>query len=52
MSILSLREPYILGDPDIFIPTNPLVTSARNQPQRYFLFANAILLSIPIKLQE
>uniref|UniRef100_UPI00300322ED cytochrome b n=1 Tax=Gonypeta brunneri TaxID=2909294 RepID=UPI00300322ED len=50
MSILSLKEPYILGDPDNFIPANPLVTPVHIQPEWYFLFAYAILRSIPNKL--
>nr|YP_010579440.1 cytochrome b [Lepidurus couesii]UNY33522.1 cytochrome b [Lepidurus couesii] len=47
---LSLLEPYLLGDPDNFIPANPLVTPAHIQPEWYFLFAYAILRSIPNKL--
>nr|UGB90516.1 cytochrome b [Leptomantella tonkinae] len=47
---LSLMEPYILGDPDNFIPANPLVTPVHIQPEWYFLFAYAILRSIPNKL--
>uniref|UniRef100_UPI003001255E cytochrome b n=1 Tax=Amantis wuzhishana TaxID=2908853 RepID=UPI003001255E len=48
--LLSLMEPYILGDPDNFIPANPLVTPIHIQPEWYFLFAYAILRSIPNKL--
>nr|YP_010946893.1 cytochrome b [Sorineuchora formosana]WGO57650.1 cytochrome b [Sorineuchora formosana] len=48
--LLSLKEPYILGDPDNFIPANPLVTPVHIQPEWYFLFAYAILRSIPNKL--
>nr|WPW61524.1 cytochrome b [Potamalpheops sp. purple zebra] len=48
--ILSLLNPYLLGDPDNFIPANPLVTPAHIQPEWYFLFAYAILRSIPNKL--
>nr|YP_026128.1 cytochrome b [Philaenus spumarius]AAT39442.1 cytochrome b [Philaenus spumarius] len=48
--ILNLMEPYILGDPDNFIPANPLVTPAHIKPEWYFLFAYAILRSIPNKL--
>nr|UDD86610.1 cytochrome b [Cryptocercus sp. 3 ZQW-2021c] len=48
--ILSLKEPYILGDPDNFTPANPLVTPIHIQPEWYFLFAYAILRSIPNKL--
>nr|YP_010561864.1 cytochrome b [Chionoecetes bairdi]UYX57825.1 cytochrome b [Chionoecetes bairdi] len=48
--LLSLMNPYMLGDPDNFIPANPLVTPAHIQPEWYFLFAYAILRSIPNKL--
>nr|YP_010564290.1 cytochrome b [Cifuna locuples]UYX62300.1 cytochrome b [Cifuna locuples] len=48
--ILSLTNPYLLGDPDNFIPANPLVTPPHIQPEWYFLFAYAILRSIPNKL--
>jgi ubiquinol-cytochrome c reductase cytochrome b subunit len=46
----SLFDPYILGDPENFIPANPLVTPVHIQPEWYFLFAYAILRSIPNKL--
>nr|UGS80475.1 cytochrome b [Lachesilla texcocana] len=45
-----LMAPYTLGDPDNFIPANPLVTPIHIQPEWYFLFAYAILRSIPNKL--
>nr|YP_009927068.1 cytochrome b [Indochinamon bhumibol]QNT10764.1 cytochrome b [Indochinamon bhumibol]BCL51426.1 cytochrome b [Indochinamon bhumibol] len=48
--LLSLSSPYLLSDPDNFIPANPLVTPAHIQPEWYFLFAYAILRSIPNKL--
>nr|AXS65217.1 cytochrome b [Chrysomeloidea sp. 4 KM-2017] len=48
--ILALSNPYLLGDPDNFIPANPLVTPIHIQPEWYFLFAYAILRSIPNKL--
>nr|YP_009229176.1 cytochrome b [Anoplophora chinensis]ALS54028.1 cytochrome b [Anoplophora chinensis]UNB14376.1 cytochrome b [Anoplophora chinensis] len=48
--ILTLNNPYLLGDPDNFIPANPLVTPVHIQPEWYFLFAYAILRSIPNKL--
>nr|AXS65423.1 cytochrome b [Coleoptera sp. 17 KM-2017] len=48
--ILSLLNPYLLGDPDNFTPANPLVTPVHIQPEWYFLFAYAILRSIPNKL--
>jgi len=47
---LCLSNPYLLGDPDNFIPANPLVTPVHIQPEWYFLFAYAILRSIPNKL--
>lgn len=48
--LLVLISPNLLGDPDNFIPANPLVTPAHIQPEWYFLFAYAILRSIPNKL--
>nr|YP_009968788.1 cytochrome b [Argyra pingwuensis]QNC71313.1 cytochrome b [Argyra pingwuensis] len=50
LTILTLANPYLLGDPDNFIPANPLVTPVHIQPEWYFLFAYAILRSIPNKL--
>nr|URH16954.1 cytochrome b [Mimeutermes sorex] len=50
LTILTLKEPYILSDPDNFTPANPLVTPVHIQPEWYFLFAYAILRSIPNKL--
>lgn len=49
-SLIILLEPRILGDPENFIPANPLVTPVHIQPEWYFLFAYAILRSIPNKL--
>nr|QOL00749.1 cytochrome b [Sinotmethis amicus] len=48
--LLCLINPYLLGDPDNFVPANPLVTPVHIQPEWYFLFAYAILRSIPNKL--
>nr|YP_010478256.1 cytochrome b [Nesophrosyne haleakala]UVI59700.1 cytochrome b [Nesophrosyne haleakala] len=48
--ILTLSEPYMLSDPDNFTPANPMVTPIHIQPEWYFLFAYAILRSIPNKL--
>nr|BAF48076.1 cytochrome b [Hynobius tokyoensis] len=48
--MLSLLTPNLLGDPDNFTPANPLVTPPHIQPEWYFLFAYAILRSIPNKL--
>nr|YP_010564368.1 cytochrome b [Laelia coenosa]UYX62391.1 cytochrome b [Laelia coenosa] len=50
LTMLTLTNPYLLGDPDNFIPANPLVTPPHIQPEWYFLFAYAILRSIPNKL--
>nr|YP_008854796.1 cytochrome b [Cherax cainii]AHA59378.1 cytochrome b [Cherax cainii]CDN96590.1 cytochrome b [Cherax cainii] len=48
--LLTLLNPYLLSDPDNFTPANPLVTPIHIQPEWYFLFAYAILRSIPNKL--
>nr|QXT44555.1 cytochrome b [Anoplotermes sp. J01]QXT44633.1 cytochrome b [Anoplotermes sp. J01] len=50
LTVLTLKEPYMLSDPDNFTPANPLVTPVHIQPEWYFLFAYAILRSIPNKL--
>ena len=47
---INLQAPWVLGDPENFIPANPLVTPIHIQPEWYFLFAYAILRSIPNKL--
>lgn len=47
---IALLDPYLLGDTENFIPANPLVTPVHIQPEWYFLFAYAILRSIPRKL--
>nr|UPL65492.1 cytochrome b [Phaenacantha marcida] len=49
-TLLILLEPRMLGDPENFIPANPMVTPVHIQPEWYFLFAYAILRSIPNKL--
>ena len=52
MSLLmvALFFPNLLGDPENFIPANPLVTPLHIQPEWYFLWLYAILRSIPNKL--
>nr|YP_009364270.1 cytochrome b [Diodon hystrix]ARF02913.1 cytochrome b [Diodon hystrix] len=50
LTALALFSPNLLGDPDNFTPANPLVTPAHIKPEWYFLFAYAILRSIPNKL--
>nr|ABY80847.1 cytochrome b [Lepidophyma micropholis] len=47
---LALFLPNLLGDPENFTPANPLVTPPHIKPEWYFLFAYAILRSIPNKL--
>jgi len=47
---LALLAPKALTDPENFNPANPLVTPIHIQPEWYFLFAYAILRSIPKKL--
>lgn len=47
---VSLLFPNVLGDSENFIPANPLVTPLHIKPEWYFLFAYAILRSIPRKL--
>nr|YP_009446499.1 cytochrome b [Bokermannohyla alvarengai]ATY40987.1 cytochrome b [Bokermannohyla alvarengai] len=50
LTALSTFDPNILGDPDNFTPANPLSTPPHIKPEWYFLFAYAILRSIPNKL--
>jgi len=47
---LVLISPNYLGEPDNFIPANPMITPPHIVPEWYFLFAYAILRSIPNKL--
>nr|ACR81351.1 cytochrome b [Rhipidura javanica] len=47
---LALFSPNFLGDPENFTPANPLATPPHIKPEWYFLFAYAILRSIPNKL--
>nr|QDA95931.1 cytochrome b [Caluromys philander] len=48
--LLAMFSPDMLGDPDNFTPANPLSTPPHIKPEWYFLFAYAILRSIPNKL--
>nr|WAB21759.1 cytochrome b [Oreostruthus fuliginosus] len=50
LASLALFSPNSLGDPENFTPANPLVTPPHIKPEWYFLFAYAILRSIPNKL--
>nr|AII98377.1 cytochrome b [Varecia variegata]AII98519.1 cytochrome b [Varecia variegata]AII98827.1 cytochrome b [Varecia variegata]AII99172.1 cytochrome b [Varecia variegata] len=47
---LVLFSPDLLTDPDNYMPANPLNTPPHIKPEWYFLFAYAILRSIPNKL--
>nr|Q20FR8.1 RecName: Full=Cytochrome b; AltName: Full=Complex III subunit 3; AltName: Full=Complex III subunit III; AltName: Full=Cytochrome b-c1 complex subunit 3; AltName: Full=Ubiquinol-cytochrome-c reductase complex cytochrome b subunit [Lepilemur sahamalazensis]ABB80432.1 cytochrome b [Lepilemur sahamalazensis] len=47
---MALFYPDLLGDPDNYTPANPLNTPPHIKPEWYFLFAYAILRSIPNKL--
>nr|YP_009414899.1 cytochrome b [Napothera epilepidota]AST23690.1 cytochrome b [Napothera epilepidota] len=50
LGTLALFAPNLLGDPENFTPANPLATPPHIKPEGYFLFAYAILRSIPNKL--
>nr|YP_010398018.1 cytochrome b [Rasbora subtilis]UQJ79308.1 cytochrome b [Rasbora subtilis] len=50
LASLALFCPNLLGDPENFSSANPLVTPPHIKPEWYFLFAYAILRSIPNKL--
>ena len=50
LTSITLLAPNLLGDPENFIPANPLVTPLHIKPEWYFLWAYAILRSIPNKL--
>nr|YP_122155.1 cytochrome b [Zaglossus bruijni]Q5ZN98.1 RecName: Full=Cytochrome b; AltName: Full=Complex III subunit 3; AltName: Full=Complex III subunit III; AltName: Full=Cytochrome b-c1 complex subunit 3; AltName: Full=Ubiquinol-cytochrome-c reductase complex cytochrome b subunit [Zaglossus bruijni]CAG26341.1 cytochrome b [Zaglossus bruijni] len=50
LMLLVLFTPDLLGDPDNYTPANPLSTPPHIKPEWYFLFAYAILRSIPNKL--
>nr|QJF46561.1 cytochrome b [Dopasia gracilis] len=50
LATLTLLSPDLLGDPENFNPANPMVTPPHIKPEWYFLFAYAILRSIPNKI--
>nr|BCR02916.1 cytochrome B [Riccardoella tokyoensis] len=50
MLMLMFMNPNIISDPENFNMANPLNTPIHIQPEWYFLFAYAILRSIPSKL--
>lgn len=42
--------PFLLGDPEIFIEADPIISPVHIVPEWYFLFAYAILRAIPNKV--
>lgn len=50
LTFIALFIPNVLGDPENFVPANPLVTPVHIKPEWYFLWAYAILRSVPNKL--
>jgi len=50
LSLLVFYSPFILGDPDNWVPANNIVTPAHIKPEWYFLWVYAILRSVPNKL--
>lgn len=50
LSLVRFFFPNLLTDPENFIPANPLTTPTHIKPEWYFLWAYAILRSIPNKL--
>ena len=48
--VFSLFNPFNLGDPEIFIEANPIISPVHIVPEWYFLFAYAILRAIPNKI--
>nr|AGI04234.2 cytochrome b [Pediculus schaeffi] len=49
-SVVCINSPDFFMDPDNFIECNPMITPPHIQPEWYFLFAYAILRSVPNKL--
>nr|YP_004465357.1 cytochrome b [Macrochirichthys macrochirus]BAK22912.1 cytochrome b [Macrochirichthys macrochirus] len=50
LTSLALLSPNLLTEPENFTPANPMATPMHIKPEWYFLFAYAILRSIPNKL--
>lgn len=50
LSYIVFYNPNVLGDPENYIKANSLVTPVHIMPEWYFLYAYAILRSIPNKL--
>nr|YP_004425007.1 cytochrome b [Utterbackia peninsularis]ADL62594.1 cytochrome b [Utterbackia peninsularis] len=50
LTSMTLLTPLLISDPQNFLQANPLTTPNHIQPEWYFLFAYAILRSIPNKM--
>nr|AKE07126.1 cytochrome b [Monopterus albus] len=50
LTLMSQFSPNLLSDPDNFTQANSLITPPHIKPEWYFLFAYAILRSVPSKL--
>lgn len=48
--VFCFLKPFYLGDPEIFIESDPIVSPAHIVPEWYFLYAYAILRAIPNKI--
>nr|YP_009445104.1 cytochrome b [Marshallagia marshalli]ATV81513.1 cytochrome b [Marshallagia marshalli] len=48
--IFVLYKPFSLGDPEMYIEANPMMSPVHIVPEWYFLFAYAILRAIPNKV--
>lgn len=48
--VFSLLTPFVLGDAEIFIEADPMMSPVHIVPEWYFLFAYAILRAIPNKI--
>nr|AHF70653.1 cytochrome b [Pediculus humanus corporis]AHF70661.1 cytochrome b [Pediculus humanus corporis]AHF70663.1 cytochrome b [Pediculus humanus corporis] len=48
--LVCIYSPDFFMDPDNFVESNPMITPPHIQPEWYFLFAYAILRSVPNKL--
>lgn len=49
-TLIVMLTPNLFADPENFLPANPLITPIHIKPEWYFLWAYAILRSIPNKL--
>nr|YP_007024797.1 cytochrome b [Aelurostrongylus abstrusus]AFT65557.1 cytochrome b [Aelurostrongylus abstrusus] len=49
-TVFVLVNPFVLGDPEMFIEADPMMSPVHIVPEWYFLFAYAILRAIPNKV--